>query len=456
MGRSVLADECIQQYIEQLIKTGQWYTGLVIGQQTAAGKDYIVRLVRTPDPVEDEASEEEDGEEVEPRRQRSESGRPGSLELADEKWAATHTKQVIRMLPGGLDIIGIFALAPPDMMSNAQTRLRQILFAVHKNLSKNLLATRDDEVTDRLVLQICSVTRKVTCRTFDVADNKSSARPAEWRYQSHLDRWTRLSTRLAINISIPITEKIKTHVMLKQIQLGISSFCTSLSKARMLIDNVVRDPSETLEQSETRKGKGKDRSSSAPQNLNVVVLVPLSTDDSGEPSVSKLKSLIAIKGQVVGRAFVNFRATVADATEALKTDIVRSLTSRCELLCEDIDVIEADSSKELYNTPVRVFAHLPASTLHFSDYMFQDEKTSEVVDRFKELLDIDVEEKDIEFHCERPGAESDWLEQTSSEDTLLTVGGITEKNTFKYYVGAVVAGLVAMVTALLYVYVSAS
>ena len=28
----------------------------------------------------------------------------------------------------------------------------------------------------------------------------------------------------------------------------------------------------------------------------------------------------------------------------MKTDIVRSLTSRCELLCEDIDVVEGDTS----------------------------------------------------------------------------------------------------------------
>ena len=65
----------------------------VFNQQTTSGKDYIVRLVRTPDPVEDEASEEEDGEEVEPRKKK-EAGRPSSLELADERWAATHTKQV--------------------------------------------------------------------------------------------------------------------------------------------------------------------------------------------------------------------------------------------------------------------------------------------------------------------------------------------------------------------------
>ena len=42
-----------------------------------------------------------------------------------------------------------------------------------------------------------------------------------------------------------------------------------------------------------------------------------SIENDKEPSVCKVKSLIAIKGKIVGRAFVNIRATVADATEVI-------------------------------------------------------------------------------------------------------------------------------------------
>ena len=34
------------------------------------------------------------------------------------------------MLPGGLDVLGIFALAPPNMMISAQTKLRQVSLLV--------------------------------------------------------------------------------------------------------------------------------------------------------------------------------------------------------------------------------------------------------------------------------------------------------------------------------------
>ena len=36
--------------------------------------------------------------------------------------------QVLRLLPGGMDVLGIFAMAPPDMMKAAQVKLRQVKY----------------------------------------------------------------------------------------------------------------------------------------------------------------------------------------------------------------------------------------------------------------------------------------------------------------------------------------
>ena len=54
------------------------------------------------------------------------------------------------MLPGGLDIVGIFALAPPDMMAKAQTRLRQVSVTVViiKILYLLLNLTIDDQLCE--------------------------------------------------------------------------------------------------------------------------------------------------------------------------------------------------------------------------------------------------------------------------------------------------------------------
>ena len=41
-------------------------------------------------------------------------------------WLSCSLFQVTTMLPGGLDVIGVFAVAPPSMMQDAQAKLRQV------------------------------------------------------------------------------------------------------------------------------------------------------------------------------------------------------------------------------------------------------------------------------------------------------------------------------------------
>lgn len=62
-------------------------------------KDYVVHIVRTPEPMEDQASDDDSEltEEVESstRKRRKSQTKPPSLEEMNELWASTHAKQVI-------------------------------------------------------------------------------------------------------------------------------------------------------------------------------------------------------------------------------------------------------------------------------------------------------------------------------------------------------------------------
>ena len=57
--------------------------------------------------------------------------------------------------------------------------------------------------------------------------------------------------------------------------------------------------------------------------------------------------------------------------------------------------------KVLYETPIRVFAPVPDVPLFLCDYMFQDEVTTDSMDRFRELLDLVIEPDDIQLDAER-------------------------------------------------------
>ncbi|KAK7094511.1 hypothetical protein V1264_006064 [Littorina saxatilis] len=174
MGRSVTADESTEAYIQDLIKGRQWYIGLIIGQLSSQ-KDFVLRLARTPEAAEDDVCDESEVgqlEELPSHSKKKKTTQPKSLDKADEQWLAVHATQVTRMLPGGLDVIGIFAVAPSAMLKDSQAKLRQLIYAIHKSVMKNVPVQPPGAVTDRIILQVDSMTSKIVCSSIDVSTIK--------------------------------------------------------------------------------------------------------------------------------------------------------------------------------------------------------------------------------------------------------------------------------------------
>ncbi|GFR78798.1 Odr-4-like protein [Elysia marginata] len=484
MGRSLIAEEHVEKYIEKLLKENKWYTGVIIGQLTAQ-KDYVVHMARTPDPVEDEVSEEnvdEDTGDAAALTKKSKAVRPASLEELDEKWVSTHAKQVTRMLPGGLNVVGLFVIAPPAMLKSSQAKLRQMLFSVHKTLSRNTGIISAGEITDRILVQIDMATKRMTCSTVNVADVKSALTPAEWKVQTGGgQRWVGLTSQVSIDIPVAVPSSSKSVTLLKQIQSGLSDFARNVSKSIVTIDGVLRQESEPLitsveKKAKGGKGKGGGSSDSTVVSKSVNFYLPFTSAEShSAPEISESQASISMAGAVVVRAYVTARATVGDAIQAMRADLLRSLLARCELLCEEFDVVEpGKQGSEVYDPPVRLFCRLHATEggggakkgaaanagegVEVCDYVFQDEKKEEVRQRIQELLDVE-EVLTLEEAEKSPAEDDNWSCQSSlsamSSHQSLASPNETNDSTVKTYIGAAVGGIVALAaTWLSYMYIS--
>lgn len=64
------------------------------------------------------------------------------------------------MLTGGLDVIGVFAFGPSDMLTKSQGKLRQLVFSIQKTVHHKPASYFDDLIHSRIILQICSATKK--------------------------------------------------------------------------------------------------------------------------------------------------------------------------------------------------------------------------------------------------------------------------------------------------------
>ncbi|XP_030428538.1 protein odr-4 homolog isoform X4 [Gopherus evgoodei] len=191
MGRSYFVEEAVGQYLSDFsTKPKACVTGLLIGQ-CSPQRDYVILAIRTP-----------------PRGEQNESNKNyPKLADIDEEWVTGHASQLSRMLPGGLLVLGVFIVAAPELAKDIQNALRKLVFSVEKSIGKKRLWNfAEEEVSDRVALHLCSATKKILCRTYDMQDPKSSAKPADWKYQSGLSAfWLSLECTINVNIHIPLS-----------------------------------------------------------------------------------------------------------------------------------------------------------------------------------------------------------------------------------------------------------
>ncbi|KYO24212.1 odr-4-like protein [Alligator mississippiensis] len=384
MGRSYFVEETVGQYLSDLSTKPKVYaTGLLIGQ-CSPQRDYVILAVRTP-----------------PKEEQNETYCPTKLTDIDEEWVTTHASQVSRMLPGGLLVLGVFIIATPELAKDTQNALRKLVFSVQKSVTKKRLWNfAGEEVLDRVVLQVCSTTKKLVCRTYDVQDAKSSAKPADWKYQSDVSAfWLSLNCTVNVNIHIPLPATSANHELEKNTRNGLTRWAKQIEEGVFLINGQIKE-----EDAELLEGQKKSRGNSQPsiQAFDVKVLTQLSQSSShrSTATVQVCRGSINLKGAIKCRAYIhNNKPRVKDAIQALRRDIINTLSDRCEILFEDLLINEAPGKKNLkreyHALPQRVFAPIAGSSVTLCDYKFGDESAGEIQERFVEMLDQAVHAEDI-------------------------------------------------------------
>ncbi|CAO2637175.1 Protein odr-4 homolog [Lemmus lemmus] len=351
MGRTYIVEESVGQYISSISLQGKSFvSGLLIGQ-CSSQKDYVILATRTP-------PKEEQNENLKHPK--------AKLDTLDEEWATEHASQVSRMLPGGLMVLGIFIITTLELADDFQNALRRLIFSVEKSMNrKRLWNVTEEEVSERVILHICSSTKKLSCRTYDVHDPKSSVRPADWKYQNRVSTsWLSLECTVHINIHIPLS-------------------ATSVSYS--------------LEKNTKKKSRGNTQATAHSFDVRVLTQLPLSSDHRSTATVQICSGSVNLRGDVKCRAFIHSnRPKVKDAVQAVKRDILNTVADRCEILFEDLLLNETPEKKN-YELPHRVFVPLPGSAIRLCDYKFGDESAEEIRDHFSEMLDHEIQVEDLEI-----------------------------------------------------------
>uniref|UniRef100_A0A8C8I8I8 Protein odr-4 homolog n=1 Tax=Oncorhynchus tshawytscha TaxID=74940 RepID=A0A8C8I8I8_ONCTS len=316
MGRGYIVEDVVEKYLSNLSVPGaSCVTGLLIGQSSSQ-RDFVVLAVRTP-----QKDTEGQGSPSVSR------GAGNSLEYLDVEWVTEHARQVSRMLPGGMSVIGVFLVTPPELSKEAQNTLRRLIFAVDKHISKGRLwSLTEEDVTEKVTLHICSKTRKVVCRTYDVRDPKSSAKPADWKYQSGVcTSWPLLTCSVGLNLVFPVLEMhVLPQDMEKCMKEGLQTWAKQIEDGLCLINGDAM-PGEV----ELLGGQVK-------RSVPFWVAEPQS-ERRLTATVKVCSGSLTLKGMVQCRAYLHSNKPRAKhATEVIKRDVINTVSSRVEMFLEDL------------------------------------------------------------------------------------------------------------------------
>lgn len=388
MGRTYIVEETIGQYLSNLNLQGKSFvSGLLIGQ-CSSQKDYVILATRTP-------PKEENNENLKHPKDK--------VDNLDEEWATEHANQVSRMLPGGLLVLGVFIITTLEMGNDFQNTLRRLVFAVEKSMNKKRLWNfTEEEVSDRVTLHICSSTKKTLCRTYDIHDPKSSAKPADWKYQNGLSTsWLSLECTVHINIHIPLSTTSVSYPLEKNTKNGLARWAKQIENGVYLINGQVKAEDCDLLEGQ-KKPRGNAQASSCSFDVRVLTQLLLNSDHRSTATVQICSGSVNLKGAVKCRAYIHSnKPKVKDAVQAVKRDILNTVADRCEILFEDLLLNEIpekkDSEKEFHILPHRVFVPIPGSTVMLCDYKFGDESAEEIRDHFIEMLDHRIQIEDLEI-----------------------------------------------------------
>uniref|UniRef100_U3D4H8 Protein odr-4 homolog n=1 Tax=Callithrix jacchus TaxID=9483 RepID=U3D4H8_CALJA len=389
MGRTYIVEETVGQYLSNINLQGKAFvSGLLIGQ-CSSQKDYVILATRTP-----------------PKEERSENLRhpKAKLDNLDEEWAAEHAYQVSRMLPGGLLVLGVFIITTLELANDFQNALRRLMFAVEKSINrKRLWNFTEEEVSERVTLHICASTKKIFCRSYDIHDPKSSARPADWKYHNGLSSsWLSLECTVHINIHMPLSATSVSYTLEKNTKNGLTRWAKQIENGVYLINGQVKDEDCDLLEGQKKSSRGNTQATGHSFDVRVLTQLLLNSDHRSTATVQICSGSINLKGAVKCRAYIhNSKPKVKEAVQAVKRDIMNTVADRCEILFEDLLLNEIpekkDSEKEFHILPCRVFVPLPGSTVMLCDYKFDDESAEEIRDHFMEMLDHTIQIEDVEI-----------------------------------------------------------
>ncbi|XP_045034528.1 protein odr-4 homolog isoform X1 [Daphnia magna] len=428
MGRTVIAEDGIETYVASLASKKATVVGLLFGQEISAQKSCVIHLARTPDPaIEDEEEESESSLEIQNKNVRKVNS---PTEDFDDSLVLDHARQVMRSLPGGITILGVFIVSNTDPFQNPamNNRIRKLLTSIDVIIGKSSITVRQQLTCERIALHISNTTIKYTCKTLEIDSPLASPKPADWKFVNAAGSpWIELHCTTNVEFFIGLSDSESSGTLRQQLETGIDLYGKAVKQCICLFGGKFSTDLELVDDASTVMGTGKKKSKQQNseermKTINVQILIPeLEVKQEKQECSSELR----FGGQMCIKAYIHGKATVREASQVIREDILRSLWARCDMHCDSLIGEEQRGQPDevkavLHEPPRRVLAPLPFSPISVSDYLFPGEGPADSLTSLADLLDLGtLLDGDVQDYWEAAAEVNDAELQIQSDSTLL-------------------------------------
>ncbi|TKY74482.1 odr-4-like protein [Spatholobus suberectus] len=299
--------------------------GLLIGKfSSALGRAFLFDLIPTPpnDSGEPACALTEPDKRKGPKsksKSKSEPADSSSL-FVDKDWVAEHARQVSRMLVGGMKVVGLYVWVGDAAFKNSTITLCQTV--------KGVADAAPVDWDERLLLHICYSPRRWNCRNCSLSSNitSGSLRPCDFKMGKVLTSLQTFKCMHNFNLRLPILRDgaSKFQTMSDVLRRVISIHAKELAAAKALIDG------KLVVESESYLSDGVHE---------VELLLPFLNNSSIEAcSQGDVVGILSFSGSICSFAYLNSKEPISQAVTDIKGDIITSLQSRLDIICDEVDV----------------------------------------------------------------------------------------------------------------------
>ncbi|XP_031377159.1 protein odr-4 homolog [Punica granatum] len=463
MVKAVVGEETQLKRVEDRLSQSSILSqvGLVIGKLSPSlDRGFVFDLVPTPpndagepacsllDPIRDDRKKGPKG--------KSQGGSDSSSLSVDKDWVAEHARQVSRMLVGGIKVVGVYIWVSDIAFKNSTMEICQTVKAVAE--------AAPTEYNERLLIHICYSPRRWTCKNFSPSSNitSSSLRPCDFKMGKVLNSLQRFRSTYNFDIRLPVSQEIALNVrtLSNVLRRGISVIAKELKGAKALVDGnlVVADEPCTSDVFH-----------------DIELLLPFMKDACTEACVlENIVGVLKFSGSVSSFAFLTSKELISQAIADIKGDIIMSLQSRLDIICDEADA-DTDENESIdgvlpdklisqadlqllrkpstLSFPQRVFAPWLAGT-YICDYLQPSETLQVLKDHCAELLSVEVQtdafkilEPELEVSSEI--AKSFWEAVTPSNSTSKSLVKELSSNSTRSSSFSIIAAVIVLLLSIL-------